>query len=272
MKISSERTIRGFTLVEMITSVGCGTLVLAAIVAAGVSLQKSYGALEAYSTAEGDQLRVLDYIAMDCRRATTATVTPVTVNGVTENALVLTLPTYYSSSTSNSATFNTPSVTSGSLVFGTISGGTVTANTDIVTVTYEQNGNNFIREVKVTDSTGATTRSDYITPVAKNVSTFTVNPVDLTKSVSCSIMFFPAFLHNTGTGTWRSGQYTPNDRAPDNSLGANGDWYVINNTATTASTVGDVYYRSGGSYSKIENVKATSVAVQTFLRNANARQ
>jgi hypothetical protein len=273
MKIFSHRTIRAFTLVEMITSVGCGMIILGAILAAGISLQKSYAAVESYSMAEADQLRVLDYIAMDCRRATNAAVTTVTVNGVTENALVLTLPTYYSSSTSSSATFNTPSVTSGSLVFGSVSGGSVTANTDIVTVTYEQNVSNFTREVKVcTDSTCATVKSDNTTPIAKNVSTFTVNPVDLTKSVSCSIMFFPAFLHNTGTGTWRSGQYTPNDQTPDNGLGSNGDWYVINNTAADSTTVGDVYYKSGGSYSKIQNVKATTVSVQAFLRNAVARQ
>lgn len=271
MKFSARKKGAAFTLVEMMTSIGCGTIILAAIVAAGVSLQKSYAALESYSTAEADQLRVLDYIAMDCRRATSAAVSSVTVNGITENALVLTLPAYYSSSTSNSATFNTPYVNSGSLSFGTISGGTVTPNTDIVTITYEQNGSTFTREVKVTDSTGATVRSDNTTPVARNVSSFTANPIDLTTNVSCSIMFFPNFLHNTGTGTWRSGQYTPNDHSPDSSIGSNGDWYVINSTATNQTTVGDVYYKSGGNYSKIENVKATTVAVNTFLRNAAAR-
>jgi len=260
MKIQTGKMPAGFTLAEMLVSVGCGTLVLAAIVTAGISLQKSYAAMESYSTAEGDQLRVLDYIAMDCRRAISATVTTVTVNGVSESALVLTLSPYYSSTTS-SATANTPTISSGSISYGT----------DKVTITYEQNGSTFTREVKVTDSTGSTVRSDYTTPIARNVSTFTANPVDLTTTVSCSIMFFPAFLHNTGTGTWRSGQYTPNDRAPDNGLGSNGDWYVINNTASTASTVGDVYYKSGGAYSKIENVKATTVAINTFLRNALAR-
>ena len=255
----------------MIVSIGCGTLVLAAIILAGVSLQKSYAALEAYSTAEANQLRVLDYIAMDCRRATAATVNTVTVNGVSEPQLQLTLPAYYNSSTSNTATFNTPTISGGTLKFGTVSGGTVTANTDIVTVYYQQNGTSFTREVKVTDSTGATVRSDVTTAIATNVSSFTANPVDLTTSVSCSVMFFPNFLNYTGNGVWRSGKWNP-DHAPDNGTGSNGDWYVINNTANNPTIVGDVYFRRAGKYSKIQNVKATTVAIQTFLRNAAARQ
>ena len=248
----------------------CGLLVMAAVVVAGVSLQKSYAAIQNYSTAEADQLRVLDYVAMDCRRATAARVASVTVGATQENQLVLTLPAYYTSSTSINSVPNIPNVSSGTLAYGSTASGAFVANTDIVTVTYEQNGSNFTREVKVTDSTGATVRSDVTTAIATNVSSFTANPIDLTKSVSCSIMFFPNFLHYTGTGTWRSGQTNP-DTTPDNSLGSNGDWYAINSTTTDSSQAGDVYYKSGGTYSKVQNVKATTVSIQTFLRNAVAR-
>jgi hypothetical protein len=105
------------------------------------------------------------------------------------------------------------------------------------------------------------------TAVATNVSTFTVTPQDLTTSVSCSIMFFPNFTHMPGSGTWRSGA-----SAPANGLGSNGDWYAIDPTASSASTIGNVYMKSGGSYSLIQNVKATTVYINTFLRNAVARQ
>jgi hypothetical protein len=242
----------------MMMSLSCGTFILAAVIAASVSLQKSFTATQLYSGIEGDQLRVLDYIAMDCRRAASASVTTVTVNGITENALVLTLPPYYSS-TSSSAVPNTPVISSGAISYGT----------DIVTVTYEQNGSNFTREVKVTDSSGTTVRSDNTTPIAKNVSTFTVNPIVQSNpwaSISCSIMFFPTFLRNSGTGTWWSG-----GAAPGNGTGANGDWYVIDATATDQSTVGNVYFKSGGAFSLVQNVKATTVYCNTFLRNASAR-
>ena len=64
-----KSSIQGFTLTEMMVSLSCGLMILAAVVIAGVSLQKSYAALQNYSTAEADELRVLDYIAMDCRRS-----------------------------------------------------------------------------------------------------------------------------------------------------------------------------------------------------------
>src|SRR5690349_11034371 len=105
----------------MLVSVSCGTLILAAIIVAGVSLQKSYAALENYTTSEANQLRVLDYIAMDCRRAISATVNTVTVNGESEPQLQLTLPAYYDSSTSNNAKFGTPTLSTGSLRFGPVS-------------------------------------------------------------------------------------------------------------------------------------------------------
>ena len=260
MKAQETKRCAGFTLVEMLVSVSCGGLILAAVFAAGVSLQKSYAAMESYSMAEANQLRVLDYIAMDCRRANSATVNTATVNGVSEPQLVITVPPFYSSSTSSSATGNSPTISSGSASYGT----------DVVTITYEQQGTSFTREVKVTDSTGSTVRSDVTTAIATNVSSFDVNSTDLTTTVSCKIMFFPNFLHYAGTGTWRSGQYSP-DQAPANSLGANGDWYCINSTASDQTTVGDVYCKSSGSYSKVQNVKATTVAINTFLRNAIAR-
>jgi hypothetical protein len=240
----------GFTLVELLMSVSCGTFILAAVIAASVSLQRSFAAMELYSSVEGDQLRVLDYIAMDCRRATAVSVS----NGV----LTLTLPVYYNSSTNPAYQPYTPTLSSGSVTYGSGS----------VQITYAQSGKNFTREVKVLDSGGGTV-SDNTTPIARNVATFTVNPITQTNpwsSVSCSIMFFPTFLRNTGSGTWWSGA-----SAPGNGTGANGDWYVIDATATDQTTVGNVYFKSGGAFSLMQNVKATTVYCNTFLRDASAR-
>jgi hypothetical protein len=253
MKGSVSKTRSAFTLVEMLMSVGCGSLILAVIVTAGVAMQRSYAAVESYSTTEGNQLRVLDYIAMDCRRANSAS--------VSGNVLTLTVPVYYNASN----TANQPTLTAGTLNYGS---GTVTIN-------YQQSGSTFTREVVIKDSSGNTT-SDTTKTIATNVSSFTVTPLDqgsTNGTVTCNIMFFPTFLRNAGSGTWRSGQYTP-DQPPDSSLGVDGDWYVIvpNDPSVDPSTVGDVYFKSGGSYSKIQNVKATQVYCNTFLRNTVARQ
>jgi hypothetical protein len=265
MKIGNQRKLFGFTLVEMLMSASCGTFILAAVIAASVSMQRSFAAMQNYSQIEGDQLRVLDYIAMDTRRATSASIGTVTVsNGstnITENQLVLTVPAYYSAM-DNTATVNAPTLSNGAISYG---GGTVTIKYYIKFYNLAGNaaGNVgfFVREVV----NGAT---DNITPIARNVSTFTVNPIMQSNpwsSISCSIMFFPTFKRNTGSGTWWSGS------AVDNAVGSNGDWFVIDATASNQATVGDVYSKSGGSYSLIQNVKATTVYCNTFLRNASAR-
>lgn len=172
------RTIRhAFTLVEMMLAVGCGSMVLAAVLAAGVALQRSFAAVEGYSIAEGDQLRVLDYIAMDCRRALSAS--------VANNTLTLTVPVYYDSTSAPT----TPTLTNGAVSYGT---GTIT-------ITYSQSGSNFNRHIVVADS-GGTTTSDVTTAIATNVSSFTVAPQDLTSSVSCSITFSPRFTYLPGPG------------------------------------------------------------------------
>jgi hypothetical protein len=232
-------------------SIGCGTLVLVSVVAASVSLQRCFAAIESYSGTEGDQLRILDYIAMDCRRAISATVN----NG----ALTLTLPTYYNSSSTPAYQPYTPTLSSGNIVYGS----------GQVLITYTQSGTNFTREVQVQDANN-NVLSDNTTPIARNVSTFSVNPISQSNpwnTVSCSVMFFPNFTHMRGLGAWRSGSSTPS-----NSVGSDGDWYVIDPTASDQTTVGNVYSRSSGTYSLIENVKATTVYCNTFLRNVSARQ
>jgi hypothetical protein len=251
MRLSPKKAGVAFTLVEMMISLAAATLILTAVIAAGVSLQKSFAAVAAYSTAESNQLRVLDYIAMDCRRAIAASATPAPHSGVTVSELSLTLPPYYSSA-DNTAAPATPS----------ISGGTLSYGASNVTIKYYQNGGNFTREV-ITSTTDTTAN------IATNVAAFSVN-TDLTKSVSCSIMFFPTFTHLTGTGTWWSGQNNP-DVAPFITLGNEGDWYVINATAADPATVGSVYFKSGGTWSLIQNEKATAVFCNTFLRNGAAR-
>ena len=237
-------TPHAFTLVEMMMSLGCASIILGAVVVSGVALQRSFAAVENYSTTEADQLRVLDYIAMDCRRAMRSTVgtglnattTPAVVNGSWVNGtwtlsssspqtLVVSLPVYYGSS---GGSINVPAIspTTGQISYGSGS----------VTISYFQSGNNFNREVVIQDASGTVTR-DTTTSIATNVSSFTVTPLDNTAvdgTVSCNIMFFPTFSHMRGNGTWRSGLANP-DTVPGNGTGVDGDWYVIYSTATDQS-------------------------------------
>jgi hypothetical protein len=262
LKMSRSRS--GMTLVEVMLSLGCGAVVLAVVLIAGVALQRSFMAVEGYSMAQGDQLRVLDYLALDCRRSVSAYVEPVT------NRLTLLVPTYYKDDgsvwtpvvmngaiqyggrtrqdgvttlgspivTSATAGFTSSDVgkliTSSNLPFNTTIASVTSATVAVVSanatatslpaspvviqigsavaISYYQSGASFIRNVKGVES-----------PIATNVASFTVTPIDLTSSLSCKITFAPRFTNS----------HLANDSAP---------------------------------------VVGTTVYCNTFLRNASARQ
>lgn len=160
-----------FTLVELMVSVACGSMILATVLTAGVALQRSFMAVEDYSTTEGDQLRVQDYIAMDCRRAVSA--------AIVNNTLTLSVPNYYNSSQSNAPFDPTFNSATGAIQYGP---GTIP-------ISYYQSGGDFMRQVNGVE-----------TPIARNVASFTVTPQDLTSSVTCSITFAPRFTNLPGSG------------------------------------------------------------------------
>ena len=156
----------GVTLVETLMALACGSMILASVLYAGSTLQRSFMAVEGYSTAEGDQLRVSDYIARDCRRSTSAT--------VANNILTLTLPNYYD----NSGNPITPTFdVNGKIQYGAGS----------VTIRYYASGTDFDRDV--TNASGTTTT----TTIASNIDSFTVSSQDITSSVTCTITFAPRF-------------------------------------------------------------------------------
>jgi Tfp pilus assembly protein PilW len=170
-------SVRAFTLVEMLMTLASSSIVMAAVLVGGVALQRSFAAVEGYSIAEGDQLRVEDYIAMDCRRALTASVDA-------NNTLTLTIPNYYDANNDKPKWSNAHSVAPTFTSNGAIQYG---AGTTIIK--YYALATNFVREVNGTPNV-----------IARNVSSFTVSPQDLTSSVSCSITFSPAFTSLPGPG------------------------------------------------------------------------
>ena len=157
-------------MLELMVSISCGLVILAAVITAGVALQRSFAAVEGYSMAEGDQLRVQDYIAMDCRRAVSA--------AIINNTLTLLIPAYYEA-TGNNNPVDPTYTTDYRIQYGT---GTIP-------ISYYQSGSSFIRQVNGTDKA-----------IATNVASFTVLPQDLTSSVTCSVTFAPRFtsLPNPG--------------------------------------------------------------------------
>ena len=177
MKLSLNRSARAFTLVEMLMTLASSSIVMAAVIVGGVALQRSFAAMEGYSIAEGDQLRVSDYIAMDCRRALSASVD---VN----NTLTLSIPNYYDANNDKPRWANAHAVDPSFNSSFAIQYGAGTT-----TIKYYALATNFIREVNGVQNI-----------IARNVSSFTVSPQDLTSSVSCSITFAPTFTTLPGPG------------------------------------------------------------------------
>jgi Tfp pilus assembly protein FimT len=173
----TNRSGRAFTLVEMLMTIASSSIVLASLIIGGVALQRSFAAMEGYSIAQGDQLRVSDYIAMDVRRALTASVD-------NNNVLIVTIPNYYDANNDNPKWANAHAVAPS---FG--ANGAIQYGAGAATIKYYQLASNFIREVNGT-----------VNIIARNVSSFTVSPQDLTSSVGCSITFAPTFTYLPGPG------------------------------------------------------------------------
>jgi prepilin-type N-terminal cleavage/methylation domain-containing protein len=90
MKLSSSRIawVRAFSLVEMMISLAVGGMILGVMVLGFSSFQQVFAATDDYYKATSDQMRVLDFIAQDMRRAISGSVSNNT------KTLTLTLPDY----------------------------------------------------------------------------------------------------------------------------------------------------------------------------------
>jgi len=73
MKISKSGRRGGFTLGEMMVSVGIATVLLVAIFSVTVALNRSYAAADDYFTTHLQQIRIMDYLARDVKRSFSVT-------------------------------------------------------------------------------------------------------------------------------------------------------------------------------------------------------
>jgi hypothetical protein len=189
-KISFRRSKAAFTLAETLVASAAASLVLGALITTSVALQKSFSAAVAYATAEGDQLRFSDYVALDCRRASTAKVdNGVTINGIsTNNVLTLTIPDYYDSYDTNGNPYPCPETSPAPSPAShpkdpTLVNNAVTYGGTPRTIRYYAQGNRFYRE-----------QNGVATAIANNVAGFNITQQDLTSTVKCTITFTPTFI------------------------------------------------------------------------------
>ena len=159
-----------FTLAELMVSLGVTSVIMAGLVTGTIALQKGFASADYSIRCQLDEMRVVDYITRDLRRATGAT---------TENAgrkLVLTLPDQRDPVTN---TLRVPVVTDGAVCYGGAP----------VTVAYYIEGDRFIRE-----------EGGVRTAIAsKRLESFFVS-LDAAQTVTFQLAFTPTYSASSGYG------------------------------------------------------------------------
>ena len=122
---------QGFTLIEMLLALSVGSLMLAAIVVASVCLQKSFVAVDDFFTSHLQQVRIIDFLSRDVKRAY------IVISSTNPQTVTCILPNYLTDNGSNQPTRAKPTL---SLV-----GNKIVANyqaTTVNNVTLTQNSAN----------------------------------------------------------------------------------------------------------------------------------
>jgi Tfp pilus assembly protein PilE len=88
MKLTRSNNKHGFTLAEIMIATGTGGLVMAAIMASSITLQKTLNAIDNYFATQMQQIRIIDYLNRDVKRGLNVT-TSVDLQNVT-----ITVPSY----------------------------------------------------------------------------------------------------------------------------------------------------------------------------------
>ena len=193
MKIKSSQQITGFTLSEMLVSLSLSSIVLAAAITSGVSLQKSFRAVDSYFTTHMQQIRIIDYLNRDVKRGLIVT-TSVDLQSVT-----MSIPKYVIQSGDPEAiadpslvgTPRTPTISY------TSSGWQVNYSPSTSTVVYSINGTSILR-----------TENGVVTTIASSTDQLVPSTTDVelanTEYAKTSVTFLPIFSSN-GSSASRTG-------------------------------------------------------------------
>jgi len=193
MKLNTSPKVAGFTLSEMLVSVSLSSIILAAAITCGVSLQKSFNAVDNYFTTHMQQIRIIDYLNRDVKRGLIVT-TSVDLQSVTMN-----LPNYViqagdAEAIANPALIGTPRTPT---ISYNSSGWQVNYAPSTTTVVYTINGNSITR-----------TENGVVTTIASSTDQLVPSTTDVeltnTEYANTSVTFAPIFSSN-GSAASRTG-------------------------------------------------------------------
>ena len=167
----------GFSLTELLISVSLSA-VLAAVLAVGLSsIHRCFSSSESHASSRGKQLRIIDYVSRDLRRALTVQQRP-------DGGLDLTIPNFYESANPGDRKPHMPRVVGGTIRYG---------DSDIP-VRYYKRGAHVYRNYNGVE-----------TLLAADVRDFVLTPEIETAHVALRISFAPRYRWNGDQTTARDG-------------------------------------------------------------------
>jgi prepilin-type N-terminal cleavage/methylation domain-containing protein len=182
MKLKTSQSIAGFTLSEMLVSLSLSSIVLAAAITSGVSLQKSFSAVDNYFSTQMQQVRIIDYLNRDVKRGLIVT-TSVDLQSVTMNLPNYIIKTGDTEAVANPSLVGTPRTPT---VAYTSSGWQVNYSASTTTVVYSISGNSILR-----------TENGVVTTIASSTDQLVPQSTDVelanTECANTSVTFLPIF-------------------------------------------------------------------------------
>ena len=142
MKLTHHSHQSGFTLAEMMIAMAIAVVIFAAIITASLAMQKSFNAVDHYFATHVQQVRIIDYLNRDVKRALICT------TSADQQTVTLTIPNYtIESNNANSFEASNPSLFPlGTMRNPTMSStGQVNYGTTTTTVVYSINGVSILR-------------------------------------------------------------------------------------------------------------------------------
>jgi prepilin-type N-terminal cleavage/methylation domain-containing protein len=182
MKLKTSQSIAGFTLSEMLVSLSLSSIVLAAAITSGVTLQKSFAAVDNYFSTQMQQIRIIDYLNRDVKRGLIVT-TSVDLQSVTMNLPNYVIQTGDSEAVANPSLVGTPRTPT---VAYTSSGWQVNYSPSTTTVVYSISGSSILR-----------TENGVVTTIASSTDQLVPKSTDVelanTECANTSVTFLPIF-------------------------------------------------------------------------------
>jgi prepilin-type N-terminal cleavage/methylation domain-containing protein len=176
MKLTNHSHQSGFTLAEILTAVAIGVVIFAAILTASLAMQKTFNAVDNYFATHIQQVRIIDYLNRDVKRALICT------TSANQQTVTLTVPNYLSST----GTMQTPTIST------TTSGFQVNYGATTSTIVYSINGATILRTEDTGDGTGP-----HVTTIASSTDQLVPNTTDTdltnTEYTTMAVTFQPIF-------------------------------------------------------------------------------